>query len=496
MDKKIDFESEFLEDVGEQIAYRPLRPSVLNELQDHIEDRTEEYEAAGLSPEMARRKAVASMGDAVSIGTQINAVRCVRSNWPLVFLTVLLVLAGWAAASFMQWTPEQTANGFLYYLPGIAFLVFITFKGYPWLIRYQTKILALSAGLFLAGAVFLILWRMDIVSPEMACFPFFSPWSIIFYYLYYGTLLLGPILAILLYRMRRNVKKAFWVLALLAATPVLLNMLAHNSFWGTSAVTVFLCSMAGTLLFMIYQGVFPGSMRRLFVPAALGCFLVLGIYALLPDQSFYFKVFAQPETMAGDPWDDAYNSVLMKELLSKTPVLGGIQLTPEEMMEYGSGLWYFDTDTATPPQYINFDEADVTLWDILPQHYHNNYLIAVIILLFGWLPGILFLSLVAAFFWFLFSCIRQIHGNLASVVSFYCGLCLLFQSILYILGNFGFQYGAFPNLPLISEGKVSILVNVLLLGFIFSAYRYDRVIDEPVCKETISQKEAHDAAAL
>lgn len=52
------------------------------------------------------------------------------------------------------------------------------------------------------------------------------------------------------------------------------------------------------------------------------------------------------------------------------------------------------------------------------------------------------------------------------------------QGVLYLLGNLGFQYETFTNLPLISEGKVSILANMLLLGFIFSAYRYGRVIDE------------------
>uniref|UniRef100_UPI0032608710 hypothetical protein n=1 Tax=Clostridium sp. NkU-1 TaxID=1095009 RepID=UPI0032608710 len=47
------------------------------------------------------------------------------------------------------------------------------------------------------------------------------------------------------------------------------------------------------------------------------------------------------------------------------------------------------------------------------------------------------------------------------------------------MGNFGHQYAAFPNLPLISEGRLSIICNMLLLGLIFSAYRYDHVIDEP-----------------
>lgn len=132
------------------------------------------------------------------------------------------------------------------------------------------------------------------------------------------------------------------------------------------------------------------------------------------------------------------------------------------------------------PRYIHFDESNVTLWDILPQHYHNNYQIALCILLFGWLAGAVLLAAVAGFYLMLFACIRKIRGRLAFSLSCCCGICLLMEGILYILGNFGYQYASFTSLPMISEGRISIVVNMLLLGFIFSAYRYDRVEAEPI----------------
>jgi len=58
-------------------------------------------------------------------------------------------------------------------------------------------------------------------------------------------------------------------------------------------------------------------------------------------------------------------------------------------------------------------------------------------------------------------------------------MVLLVQTMLYIAGNLGYQYEYFTNLPLVSEGKISIVINMLLLGFIFSAYRYDKMIEEP-----------------
>ena len=85
------------------------------------------------------------------------------------------------------------------------------------------------------------------------------------------------------------------------------------------------------------------------------------------------------------------------------------------------------------------------------------------------------MALVAAlllFYVLLFSCILKIRGILASSLAFCCGQCLLWQGVFYLLGNFGYQYGTFPNLPMVSEGRISILFNMLLLGMIFSCLLY------------------------
>jgi hypothetical protein len=209
-------------------------------------------------------------------------------------------------------------------------------------------------------------------------------------------------------------------------------------------------------------------------------------------------------------WDDTYNGILIQDLLSKTPLTHGLILSPEEMMDYGTGAWYFSsrdpqnigidaTGNKTPeqqkefekkvdtlraqrylPKYIYYQVEDVTLWDILPQHYYNNYLIAVFIFLFGWIPGLVLIEAIGLFYLLLFTYSFRINGQLASALAFSCSQCLLWQGVLYLLGNFGHQYASFPNLPLISEGQLSIICNVILLGLIFSAYRHDHVMEEPV----------------
>lgn len=306
-------------------------------------------------------------------------------------------------------------------------------------------------------------------------------------------LLLGPVLVVALYRLRANAGRAMAAAVLVPGAAVLLHFHLHFDVI-LPAMAVFLFSLTGTLLFMIHRNVFGGSRRTLYVFAMAGSLCIIGLFSALPFQQTSFQKFTAPGNHASSVWDDSYNGILIQDLLSRAPLIGGISMTQSEMMDYGTGEWYFGQaedqseyqlqervklGTLRRNPYLHYDESSVTLWDILPQHYYSNYLVAVVILLYGWLPGILLLTVMAAFYALIFSCVLRTRGALASSVPFYCGLCLLFQSLLYVLGNFGYQYAAFTNLPLVSEGKLSIMANMLLLGFIFSAYRYDPVLDLP-----------------
>lgn len=135
----------FLDEITDQISYRPLRPSIRQELESHIEDRIEEYESLGFSTSDATEQALACMGDAVSIGTGLNEVHKIQKAPLLSIITALLFLTGFAAACFrfLRWSPQQTVNGAICYIPGGILLVMTALKGYPLLIRFR-KVLAFA----------------------------------------------------------------------------------------------------------------------------------------------------------------------------------------------------------------------------------------------------------------------------------------------------------------------------------------------------------------
>lgn len=480
----------FLEEVTAQISYEPLRPSIWQELENHIQDRIEEYEAQGVSSADAEQQALRTMGDAITIGTELNEAHQLRKAPLLSIITALLLLTGFLFSGFIRWSPEQMANGFLYYIPGAIILIFTALKGYPLLIHHRKKLALLICLLYLAQIAIFFFIRYHYI------------WFPVHITSFFATLLFIPVVTIMLYCFRSNRK--ILLLTVLGSSVVWIYFTFFPyPYANITAHLIFLLSILATICFMIHRGIIPGAKRKLY-PALLTFLFFLGI-PLISSNRAEFTAFIKPQTAVRTTWDDAYNGILIQELLSRTPLTRGLQLSTEEMMDYGSGAWYFASrdlrqigfnpadksseelelfwtmrEQGVHPRYLHYTLDNVTLWNILPQHYHNNYLIAVSIFLFGWLAGLILIAAIGLFYLLIFSCVNRIHGQLASSLAFGCGQCLLWQGVFYLLGNFGYQYATFPNLPLISEGRVSIIFNMLLLGLIFSAYRFDHVVDDPV----------------
>ena len=490
--------SHFLDDVTGQISYKPLRPSIRQELEEHIQDCADYYEGQGLCAADAKQQAVRSMGDAITIGTELNEAHKLQ-NAPLpASITALLFLTGIAFSVFMRWRPQEIPDVSRYYIAAPFLFLFTTLKGYPLLIRHRKKLFFFLCILYLS---------------QMAIFYLASQRGFLFgtaTTAYCATLLFALVITFQLYCYRRCMKKAFAVVFGSAVIWVVL-MYCSTLYISSTAVTIFLLSTFCTVCFMIRRGVICGRKRYLY-SGALVCLAVLGspFFNTAHNRS-EAEAFLSPQSNVTSVLDDTYNSVLIRELLSRTPFTHGLELTSGELMDYGTGAWYFagrdpqqigietsgmHTEAFRQewrrraseisrrgqhyrPYYVDYSSDNVTVWDILPRHYRSNYLIAVCIIIFGWLPGLALTGGVLLLYVSLFCCISRIHGYLASSLAFCCGQCLLWQGIFYILGNFGHQYSTFPNLPLLSEGRAGILFSMLLLGFIFSAYRYDRVIAEP-----------------
>ena len=214
------------------------------------------------------------------------------------------------------------------------------------------------------------------------------------------------------------------------------------------------------------------------------CITVLSVWGAYKWESleYYFKQCFYPETVANDHLTDAYNSLLIKDLLNKANLIGEVELSEQEIQSYFDYSWYYDgVIKVNNREWGREREAEelTGLKDILPQHYHNNYMIAYFILSYGWIPGVVLLLVLAGICFWLFSIALEIKNPIGQLAALSAALCITLQAAFYMMGNLGYQFGYFCVLPYLSEGKVNHITNILLTGILLSAYRYDKVIKEP-----------------
>lgn len=483
----------FLQDVDEQISYRPIHAAVNEELRAHVEDKAEIYMGYGVEEDEAYTKAIRDMGDASVIGIQMNEAHHLRIAKPLLFSLLGLICVGiignFVARGFS--VEEIFYNG--YFLWGLFVLMLVAWYGYPFLLKHTGKILLF---LFVAGVFFLISQivarHMDSLNSSMAGFylyrPIYSPSAA------FGILQLAiPTCVVLLYRRRHQGLKS---LILIGGMQLLLIwLIVFCRFWGYADVAfwTFLLSCLGVELYMIGKEYLNVDKKKGF-GAAISSFLIISIvWAGIQGESLHeeLELFMNPKAQTESPWQDGYNNVLIRELLGRAERFGEIKLSEEELIRYGTAQWYYEDGPGvwgernglhqSLKDYVEYrmqfmDEPKLT--DILPQHYHNNYRIAWWILRYGWIAGIALTFLLCGAYGILLVTAFRIRNRLGRLVALAGSLAMWIQFLFYLLGNFGCQFGMFGNLPFVSEGLASVTGSALMAGLILSSYRFDTVVTE------------------
>ena len=515
---------EFFAVVQEQISYKPVVKTACRELEDHIEDKTETYIREGMSEDKAVFQAVKEMGDPAVLGVKLNQSYCLQKEHKLLGCVLLGVFGG--ILSNLAYGYELAYSS--YFLLGIAVLFAVIIYGYRFCVAHIRGLSAAAAVYGAAWGVYGILqgilkskgqlsveeivWLWNTNSGS-----FFSEWIYTFFrsmtLRFNGMFLMVPFCAVFLYRGMAESKRcpkakpapvkadkpdngygSKKILGM-AASGILMLSVAAGAFafpgkYLLSAIAIVAVSYLALSLAVIWK-----EDRRGITVAVLFVTLICTVFLAScrkEELSGGTELFFTPEKQAEDVWEDGYNNVLIKELLGRSKLIGGIGLTEEEIERYGTGEWYFGEGEKEYRGIFREGESH-RLEDILPQHYLNNYRIAYVIVRYGWLAGILFLAGLAGLCGLLFYTAFRIRNRYGFLLAFGSSMVLMMQILLYVLGNFGYQLGNFPNLPFLSEGIVSVIINMVLVGLILSAYRYDRVTDENAVPVRKKGKRVQDA---
>lgn len=142
---------EFLNNVCEQIKYRPIRNEISEELENHIKESKENYIEEGIEEQEAEEKAISQMGSAEEIGKKLNKIHKPKFNLQL-FILVLILLEFGFLVSYLDYADKWKMN-FITIILSIVPSVLIYFFDYRKLQKHSNLIYAIPTVMLLYSMI-------------------------------------------------------------------------------------------------------------------------------------------------------------------------------------------------------------------------------------------------------------------------------------------------------------------------------------------------------
>ena len=429
---------DYLDTAAAQIRWKRAQTVVVRELETHLEDQRQEFQAEGRSTEEAERLAVEEMGDPVSVGIDLDRLHRPKPQWGLLALTVALLLVG----SYLRYA--------------------LTRVGAPWYDDLDPLRCALSAAAgatVLIGAYFLDVSRLlrwarwvyiGAVAAGVLTLHLLPNVNHASYFTRYVALFYPVAYTFWLYDCRG---KGWWGLlaAVAGGVPLTLVCLAAPFVQGMILLMAIGCFL---LLLAIWMGWFA-------VPRQQGMAAVGGLAAVMAGavlwllfgagyNSSRLQIFLHPEA---DPMGYGYQGVMAQRVLEASRLVGeGGDLSIRTNTVQGMQL---------PPEMM------------LPE-WNHDFLPTTMVYKLGWLPYLLLLAALAVLLlWMLRRCARQGRQS-GQLVALAVVLTLALQSIFAVVLNLGFVlFGA--QLPLVT-GNLHSVVDCALIGLALSVFRAESIL--------------------
>ncbi len=121
----------------------------------------------------------------------------------------------------------------------------------------------------------------------------------------------------------------------------------------------------------------------------------------------------------------------------------------------------------------------------LPE-FNRDYIFSYILNSYGSIAGIVVVAGLAALVMFIFGTSIKQKNELDMVMGFGCGMIILLNTLVNLLGTFGIIPPASSFLPFLSIGRDNILLCYALVGIIMSIYRYKDVYPKKIRASQVS----------
>ncbi len=420
----------YLQAVCTQMRWKKARQGVYEELECHLQDQTDAFVAQGFSEQEAEQKAIAEMGDAVSVGMALDQAHRPVPQWGLLLLTGVLFLAGMCCRLYVS---DNQTWAEVVFMVGLGMAVFLGayFLDFSIWIRYAKPIVCVAIGILVCG------WLLQ--TPNVNGKPQFLFFSMTSFALWL------PLVYVSLLCLLRQKKEMGALLAVMA-------------YLGGICFLVPCALFSNTILFAISAGV------ALCMAVSQDWF---GI-GKKQGQKWLLLLVVVILTMGGLFFISRYH-YFMYRFASNDPMGSG----------YLQNLFYYVWQDS------RWLEAGVPesafLQAILENTDGNLYLSQhhAILLEIGFRYGKVFVGvLLALFVLFFVQCwlqIRKQKAILANMTAKVIYWILLVQFLFSVVFQLGIPFLQSFSLPLISWGNSEILLNGMLMGFLLSVFRSGQV---------------------
>lgn len=437
---------DYLEKLLSQIRCKKARPYIAEEIRGHIESQIEDNISSGMEYEEAEKNAVADMGNPVEVGISLDKIHKPQIAWKLLIIVGILSLLGiWIQQSilrqtgyndlepFMQEMHQLTMEGFVssviigfFIMCGIYFIDYTVIAKYSKLIGLFIIIMGvlLLAGFFgtdINGVRYSIGFGIIRVSAT----------SLMMFYV--------PIYGAVLYKYRDGgvsalLKSIAWLIV-----PVFIT------FYMPSLIVaiIMMVSMLIQLTVAILKGWFKIPIKRT-IGSLWAVFMFLPIMLLFVMYTFHLL--------------EEYQEARIRSVLSAS----------EEGYYLTSMLRTFSKDILL----IGNSGKDVI--GSLPE-FNSDYIFSYILNSYGSIVGIVVVAVLTALVMFIFGASIKQKNELGMVMGFGCGMIILLNILVNLLGALGIIPPVPSFLPFLSIGRSNILLCYALVGIIMSIYRYKDV---------------------
>ena len=437
---------EFLDNVCNQIKYKPIRENIAEELKNHIEETKENYIQEGLQEKKAEEKAINEMGDAEEIGKSLNKIHRPKFDWKLVLIIIVLLCFGGLVSFIRTYSVDEKIFG----TEGQSIIKFITFSiigiiigtgiyfiDYLKLAKYSNVLYILATlsilsslcrGTVINGIPHLCIGTIIFSSAVIAV-----PLYIIAFVGFINNAnkeskLEKIILTYTNIKLNINVIK---ILMLSVISLLFLTLIPSMTSAFILGLTYFI--IATVKILQLKENKVKNILKLWGIPAIIGIILLIYVLQVSPYRWNRLTLSFNPES---DPAGGGWIGVNRKTIIQSSKLIG-------EAEDVSNAITLFDEGT--------------------------NYAFISILAHYGWIICIgIVVSILA-----LSIKIKDNYGKLL-IIGISCMFIL--QSIFNILMNLNLWIEADFNLPFVSYGGANLIANIISLALILSVYRRKDII--------------------